>query len=100
MTPFVRSILLTGALVVGANAAMASQVNNTWLEQWYRAKYGRNSPAEEARQRAARENSTPREEVTARVARPANEWYENWYKAKFGRSSPMEDARKKAAGKR
>ena len=100
MKPSVRSIFLTGALVVGANTVMASQVNNTWLEQWYRAKYGRNSPAEEARQRAARENSTLHKEATAKVARPANEWYENWYKAKFGRNSPLEDARRKAAGKR
>ena len=70
------------------------------VEQWYPAKYGRNSPAEEARQRAVRENTKPREETTAKVAQPANDWYENWYKAKFGRRSPLEDARKKAAGKR
>jgi hypothetical protein len=57
--PSVRSILLTGGLVIGANM-MASQVNNEWLEQWYRAKYSRNSPAEEARQRGVRENTTLR----------------------------------------
>ncbi len=36
-----------------ASAALSgTRTTNTWLEQWYKAKYGRYSPREEARQRA------------------------------------------------
>ena len=91
----VRSLLLTGVLVVAANGVVASQVNNEWLEHWYQAKYGRNSPMEEARKRAARENATFRMEAAPKPARPANDWYERWYKAKFGVSSPMEETRQR-----
>ena len=101
MKASVRSILLAGALVMGANAVMASQADNTWFEQWYRDKYGRNTPAEEARQKAARENTTTHAgAATAKAAPPANDWYENWFKAKFGRSSPLAETRRKEAAKR
>src|SRR6266852_9152273 len=97
MKTFVKSILFTGVLVMGANGLMASQASNSWLDQWYRAKYGRSSPAEEARQRAEQANTAFREETAADEVRPANAWLEQWYRAKFGRSSPMEEARQKAA---
>ena len=96
MRIFIRSILFTGALVMGANSLMASPASKAWLEQWYRAKYGRSSPTEEARQRAERANTAFREEAATEVAHPANPWLEQWYRAKFGRSSPMEEARQKA----
>ena len=98
MKTFVRSILFTGALVMGANGLMAAQGTNSWLEQWYRTKYGRSSPAEEARQRAEQANTAFREESARKAAPPANAWFEQWYKAKFGRNSPMEEALQKAEG--
>src|SRR5258708_6757782 len=98
MKTFVRSILFTGALVMGANGLVASEATNSWLEQWYRAKYGRSSPAEEARQRAEQANTAFREESARKAAPPANAWFEQWYKAKFGRNSPMEEALQKAEG--
>jgi len=94
----VKGILLTGVLAVSANVAMASQQTNPWLEQWYKAKFGRNTPAEEARQKAVRSQSPPQQNPALKVARPTSEQYELWYKAKFGRNSPMEEARQKAAG--
>ena len=60
---------------------------NPWLEQFYRAKLGRNSPMEESRLRAERANTAFREDIT-REPRPANTWFEDFYKAKFGRSAP------------
>lgn len=98
MRTSVRSILLTGALVVGANALMAAtaQVGNDWLDQFYKAKLGRSSPAEEARLKAERANTAFREEATVEVAGPANPWLEQFYRAKLGRNSPMEEDRLRA----
>ncbi len=58
MKTFVRSILFSGALVMGANALMA-ETSNAWLDQWYRAKFGRPSPTEEARLKAEAANTAP-----------------------------------------
>jgi hypothetical protein len=96
MKTFVRSILFTGALAMGANGLMAAPTSNSWIDQWYRAKFGRSSPMEEARQKAARANEAFREEPTSEVAKPANTWFDQWYRAKYGRSSPQEEARQKA----
>jgi hypothetical protein len=96
MKTLAKGILFTGVLMMGANGLMASQGSNGWLDQWYRAKYGRSSPAEEARQRAEQANTAFREEVAPESAPRANAWLEQWYRAKFGRSSPMEEARQKA----
>ena len=41
-------------------AATPAQSSNAWMEQWNKAKTGRYSPMEEARQRAARANATSR----------------------------------------
>lgn len=97
----VRSILFTSALALGANALMAaqpSQASNQWLDQFYKAKLGRSSPAEEARLRAEGANTAYREEITPAVAGPANPWLEQFYKAKLGRNSPMEESRLRAEG--
>ena len=97
----VSSILFTGALALGANALMAAQAapaNNNWLDQFYKAKLGRSSPAEEARLKAEGTNTAFREEITTEVAGPANPWLEQFYKAKLGRNSPMEESRLRAEG--
>src|ERR1041385_8543315 len=91
----VLTALLTGALAFGANTLMAGQAaaSDAWLNQFYKAKLGRSSPAEEARLNAERANTAFREEITFEVAGPANPWLEQLYKAKLGRNSPMEESR-------
>jgi len=96
-----KSILLTGALLIGANALMAARaapVNNNWVDQLYKAKLGCSSPAEEARLKAERANTAFREETTVEVAAPANPWLEQFYRAKLGRNSPMEESRLRDVG--
>lgn len=99
MKSYIKTILLTGALAMGANALMAaqaSQASNQWLDQFYKAKLGRPSPMTEARVKAEGANTAYREELAAEVVGPANPWLEQFYKAKLGRNSPMEEARLKA----
>ncbi len=95
MKPFVRSIMFTGVLAMAASSMAVAQTssNSFEQEQWYRAKYGRPSPTEEARSAAIEANTAYRAEAPGQVAEPANTWYEGWYRAKFGRSSPTEEAR-------
>jgi hypothetical protein len=95
MKPLIRSVLFTGVLVIGGNALMAAQPGNSYIDQWYRAKFGRSSPMEEARQRADQANVAYREEATAKTF-PANTWFEDFWMAKHGRHSPMEEARQRA----
>lgn len=101
MKTSVKSILLTGALAMGANALMAAQAvtaGDNWLDQFYKAKLGRSSPMTEARVKAEGANTAFREEITPAIAGPANPWLEQFYKAKLGRNSPAEEARLKAEG--
>lgn len=92
MTTLVRNFLVTSALALSTNGLMAAQANNSWFEQWYKAKYGRSSPTEEARQRAEQANTAYREEAGPK-ATPTNTWFEDFWRAKYGRSSPREEAR-------
>ena len=84
MTTFtVRSILLLstfGLAVASANPAS---------ELWFRAKFGRSSPAEEARQRTEMA-STAFRTAPRSVTAP---WTDEWFRAKHGRPSPSEQAR-------
>ena len=96
-----KTVLLTGAFLIGANALMAAQAvptNNNWVDQLYKAKLGRSSPAEEARLKAERANTAFREEPTVEVPVPANSWLEQFYRAKLGRTSPMEESRLRTEG--
>ncbi len=96
-----KTILLTGALLIGANALMAAQAapaTNNWVDQFYKAKLGRSSPAEEARLRSEGANTAFREEITTEVAGPVSPWLEQFYSAKLGRNSPMEESRLRAEG--
>ncbi len=93
----IRSILLTCTLVIGANTLLVAQTTNSWAEQWYRAKYGRPSPTEEARIQPARQASEVHEKATAGEATaPANTRFEGPYRVKPGRPSPTEGARLKS----
>lgn len=94
------SIFLAGALFAGAGLA---QPRDPWREQLFKAKYGRYSPMEEARQRADQakvaalsEDAAPPNPVRSESAALATSWQEQWFKAKFGRYSPMEEARQSA----
>ena len=101
MKTSVKSILLTGALAMGANALMAAQAvtaSDNWLDQFYKAKLGRSAPTTEARVKAEGANTAFREEITPAAAGSANPWLEQFYRAKLGRNSPMEEARVKAEG--
>ena len=49
MKQLTRSILFTGILAMASSSLMVAQTSASWSEQWYRAKYGRPSPLEEAR---------------------------------------------------
>jgi hypothetical protein len=64
---------------------------NTWFEDFYRAKYGRSSPAEEARLSAENANTAYREEAPS--ARPANTWHADHCKAKYGRPFPADNGK-------
>ena len=96
MKKSVTSFLGIAVLTIGANGLFAAPANNDWFEQWYRAKYGRSSPTEEARQRAEASNTAFREEAAPAETRLANTWFEDWYKAKYGHPSPREEARLRA----
>ncbi|HEX9198441.1 MAG TPA: hypothetical protein VF865_02705 [Acidobacteriaceae bacterium] len=91
MKAFVRSILITGTLAIFANSSMVAQTGNGWFEHWYRAKYGRPSPTEEARLKTQQANAASQEATPALVT--ANGGFEQWYRAKYGRPSPSEEAR-------
>ena len=85
--------LIIGIVAIGASAPMFAQTYSPWLEQWYRAKFGRQLPAE-----TVQPNSTPNAELAASAATTdtasaqANTWFENWYRDKFGRPSPLAEA--------
>ena len=96
MKTSIRGLLFSAALVIGANGLMASPVSNSWSDELYRAKFGRSSPREEARQRADQANTAYRQETTHKAASPADSSREQFFKAKYGRYSPMEEARQRA----
>lgn len=91
-----RSIIFTAVLAIITSTSMVAQ-SNSWSEQWYRAKFGRPSPTEEARIQAAQQNTAYREVKPVQTVVPANTWFEGWYRAKYGRPSPTEEARLNAA---
>ena len=95
MKKFVRSIIFTGAMAMGATGLMAAPASD-WFDQWHKAKYGRSSPAEEARLKAERESPAFREQTPSRVAPARVNWTEEHFKAKLGRNSPTEEDRLKA----
>ena len=59
-------------------------LDHPWIEEYFKAKFGRNTPAEEARLKAERESTAFREEPKREVA-PARSWFEEWHHMKYGR---------------
>ena len=90
MKSYLRSIIVTGALMSAASGLMA-QSGPTYFEQWYKAKYGHPTASEEARLKAERANSAYREEKTP--AAPQLSYMDQFFKAKLGVYTPATEAR-------
>jgi len=90
MKTFLKRMTIAAGLTLGANALLAASPANDWAEQYFKAKLGRNTPVEEARQRDAQANAAFREE-TLFLADPT--WFEQYFKAKTGRYTQGEEAR-------
>jgi hypothetical protein len=85
-------VLIIGIVAVGASLPAFSQTGNPWLEQWYRAKFGRALPAEAAQLSSTQRADPPTSAAaTTTTVAPANTWFENWYRDKYGRPSPLVD---------
>lgn len=83
-------VLIIGIVAVGASLPAFSQTANPWLEQWYRAKFGRALPTETAQQSSAQRAVSPTSAAAASTTvAPANTRFENWYRDKYGRPSPL-----------
>jgi hypothetical protein len=93
----IGGILFFGILALNAGNALVAQTNSSWAEQWYRAKYGRPSPTEQAQLDARSYSSAPRTVATSAIRIRANRWPEQFYQAKHGRPTPREDARLREA---
>jgi hypothetical protein len=90
MKTFVKCVVAAVVLTLGATGLIAA--DNTYQEDWYKAKHGRISPSEEARQRAEANRSASRQETTKPDSGPApNDWINDHYRAKYGRSAPYEE---------
>jgi hypothetical protein len=92
MKTLARSILITGILAIVANSSMIAQTSNSGFEHWYRAKYGRPAPTEQARLNQQVNAASP-EATPLPIAVSANVGFEQWYRVKYGRTSPTEQAR-------
>jgi hypothetical protein len=93
MNTFAKSILINGVLAIATAAPMVAQTSSSQFDQWYRAKYGRPAPGEQA------SLNTPQTTATAAqppVAVTATSGLEQWYLAKYGRPSPTQEARLQA----
>lgn len=83
-------VLIIGIFIVGASLPTFAQSSNPWLEQWYRAKFGRSLPTEAAQQNSTQRSDPLAPATASSVAVPAaNTWFENWYRDKYGRPSPL-----------
>lgn len=60
MKSIFKSILLVGALTIGASGLFASPAGNNWINHQYRAKLGRNTPSVDAEMQAQQANSAYR----------------------------------------
>lgn len=57
MKPSIKAIMLTVVFSMGASSLLVAQPSNSRFEQWYRAKYGRPSPTEQARLDSAKQTA-------------------------------------------
>jgi len=90
MKTFLKGVVIAAGLSLGTGGLLAATTGNDWAEQFFKAKMGRSTPAEEARLRAEGANAAFRVEETS-VAAP--NWIEQFFKAKLGRYTRGEEAR-------
>jgi hypothetical protein len=93
MKNLAKSILITGILAIAANIPMVAQTSSSQFDQWYRAKYGRPAPSEQARPKTPQTNAIAAQPSAATSAKAG---FEQWYLAKYGRPSPTQEARLQA----
>lgn len=104
-----KTAMVLFAGVVIASATLVGQ-GDPMAEERYRMKYGRYTPAEEARQKAAKEKATDVTEyvgqsccrhmkhgVSGETVTLNSTSTEAWFKMKYGRSTPGAEASQKAA---
>ena len=92
MKSSVSSILFTGIFAIISTGSLIAQTSNGNFEQWYRAKFGRPSPSEQARLTAQPVNAASAHPAFL-TAESANSGFEQRYRLKVGRPSPTEEAR-------
>lgn len=99
MKTSINVIILSAVFTMGANSLLLAQPGNSYAEQWYRAKFGRPSPTEQARIDAAQKATTTQPAVTAVLPKTAlaNTFAEQLHRAKYGRPTPREEARLREA---
>jgi hypothetical protein len=97
MKTFVKSILFTGVLATIATSSLFAQTTNGGFEQWYRAKFGRPSPTEQARLNSQPVNAASPIATLPLAEESTNSGFEQRYRAKVGRPSPAEEARLKSS---
>ena len=94
---FAKSILFT-FIVAMSSSLLTAQPNNNLAEQWYRTRYGRPSPAEQARIDAAVKHVATRPvSIPVLGANHANAWSEELFQLKYGRPTPRNEARLREA---
>jgi hypothetical protein len=85
------SKILVALAICSSAAYPESKVNAA--EERFKAKFGRYTPAEEARRAEAEANTAYRDAAPTKKTGPANDWSEQRHQAKFGRPSPAEEAK-------
>ena len=90
----IKGILPVVILAITTTSTLVAQSGNSWAEQWYRAKFGRPSPTEQARLDAIKQPSlAPVSAVAVTRPRYVNATLEQLYQTKHGRPTPREEAR-------
>jgi hypothetical protein len=96
MKNLAKSILITGILAIAANIPMVAQTSSSQFDQWYRAKYGRPAPNEQASLNTPKGNAVAPKAAPPAAAVSATAGFEQWYLAKYDRPSPTQEARLQA----
>ena len=90
MKTFAQRLLAITVALAGTGVLTASASVN---DQWYRAKFGRSTPAEEARIQQEKDSTAYRVEPAGPMAAEPERWSENHFRQKYGRSTPLNEAR-------
>lgn len=80
------------ALAVCSTAALA-QSNRNDADQRFRVKYGRSTPAVEAREAAEKASTAYRDAAPTSTQATGDRWAEQHHRSKLGRATPAEEKR-------